>query len=88
VSLAINLDTVRRVLLADGWHDIKIGSLSFDSFEAHHDDVAMEHGLTHWPLRAGRAGDVSAMGFRFTRRDDGTEVTGPLTSLLALENPT
>lgn len=33
MSLLIDVDKVEAVLLPDGWHEIKVGSLLFDAYE-------------------------------------------------------
>lgn len=87
MSLAIDLDTVSRVLLADGWHDVLPGSLTLDAYEMHHSDVGLDDWPASWPLRGGSDSSVPSTGFRFTRAEGGTQVSGPVTSLLALETP-
>lgn len=85
MSLAINLDDIVRVLLADGWHDVLPGSLTLDAYEMHHSALDMEGWPASWPLRGGTDSNVSSTGFRFTRPDGGNQVAGPVTSLLAVE---
>jgi hypothetical protein len=85
MSLAINLGAVRRVLLADGWHEIVPGSLNLDAYEMHHGDESVEDWPGAWPLRGGSVAEVSSTGFGFDRAGSTVRVYGPITSLLAVE---
>jgi hypothetical protein len=83
MSLAIDVDRVSAVLLADGWHEVAAGSFTLDSYE-----------YVWWPSEQARArGDfdllhgggrsgVCATGFQLTSGDD--LIAGPLTAILAV----
>ena len=89
MSLLIDVDTVTSVLLADRWHAVESATFELDSYEFAwsgrtgvkvedldpDDDPVLVHG-------GGQSG-VCATGFRFAS-DDGSIVSGPLTSILAV----
>lgn len=82
MSLAIDVDRVSDVLLADGWHTVANNSFAIDSYEF----------LWNGDLMLGGGQDklVPAAGFSFTDTQLGT-ISGPLTSVLAVRlesNPT
>lgn len=92
MSLAIDVDLVTDVLLADGWHKVASKSFNLDSyeylwsgrtgmtvaqFEEHYKDDAM---LIH---PGGNSG-VCATGFGF-ETDQGEWMYGPLTAVLAVK---
>lgn len=85
MSLAIDVDAVSDVLLADGWHAVANSSFTLDSYEflwystdeaKRTDDPMLLHG-------GGNSG-VCATGFSFTD-EDGSVVSGPLTAVLAVK---
>jgi hypothetical protein len=81
MSLAINLDDVVAVLLADGWHHVADKSFAMDSYEYVHGkdsrgDYAQVHG-------GGNDETVSATGFVF-KEPDGSYLQGPLSAILAV----
>lgn len=76
MSLAIQSNNIVRVLLADGWHDVKKRSFDIDAFEV------MEGGLC---IHKGGQSDICASGFRFLS-EEGMWIAGPLTSVLAVEH--
>jgi hypothetical protein len=92
MSLAINIDAVSAVLLADGWHQVADASFLVDSYEyidpAYAND---ERGLVHGGGQSG----VCASGFGFYEdldenagnayRGDLVRVAGPLTAILAVQ---
>lgn len=88
MSLAINVDNVVSVLLADGWHAVANASFNLDSYEyiwwsphANHtrDDPDVLHG-------GGQSG-VCATGFSFEENDaPGHRCSGPLTAILAVHH--
>lgn len=79
MSLAIDIDRVSAVLLADGWHSVHERSFDIDSYEFVQGD--------HLRLAGGQSALVCATGFAFTEyRGQGNIVTvaGPITSILAV----
>lgn len=74
MSLAIQVDEITAVLLADGWHDVHGKSFDIDSYEFKSERLLLHGG--------GRDG-ISASGFDFTAAD-GIRLTGPLSSILAV----
>ncbi len=76
MSLAIEVDEITAVLLADGWHEVDEGSFELDSYE-----YAWEAGNTM--LHRGGQSGVCANGFEF-RGVDGHRIAGPLTAILAV----
>lgn len=80
MSLAIDVDKVVAVLLADGWHDVEDHSFSLDSYEyvwwpKGADDSQVVHG--------GGQSDVCATGFEFYESAF-IKMAGPLTAILAV----
>lgn len=88
MSLAIDVDTVIRVLLPDGWHDVANASFDLDAYEylwsgqsgvsiadAQHDALVLHGG--------GQSG-ISATGFSFTDAATRQRMYGPLTAVLAV----
>ena len=78
MSLAIEIDDVRAVLLADGWHTVLGDSFNLDSYEYHWGDDGMHGG--------GDSG-ICSTGFSCDERDDAGHthcLYGPLTSVLAV----
>lgn len=73
MSLAIDVDKVSAVLLADGWHEVTGASFDIDSYEFLHQDVL---------LHGGGSSGVCAAGFVFTSGD--ITMYGPLTAILAV----
>lgn len=73
MSLAIEVDEVAGVLLADGWHVVDDDSFDLDSYEFLHGEV---------PLHLGGQSGICATGFAF--KEGGDVVLGPLTSILAV----
>ncbi|RSM73470.1 hypothetical protein DMH04_41400 [Kibdelosporangium aridum] len=74
MSLAIDVDEITAVLLADGWHTVANKSFTLDSYEFVWRDSTMHGG--------GQSGVCSA-GFEFTD-DSGAMLSGPLTAVLAV----
>jgi len=73
VSLALEMDDVVAVLLADGWHDVENHSFELDAYEF------------KWEAGWGEDHYVSGMcstGFGF--RENGLQIAGPLTAVLAV----
>jgi hypothetical protein len=84
VSLAIDIDRVSSVLLADGWHLVKDFSFYLDAYEylwypdrGDDPDPITTHG--------GGSSGICATGFGFHDRDADAWVYGPLTSILAVK---
>lgn len=73
MSLRIDVDKVRAVLLADGWHDVRNDSFNLDAY----DYIWSDHAL-----HSGGLG-VCSIGFEFID-GDGYVLSGPLTSVLAV----
>jgi hypothetical protein len=83
VSLAIDIDNVDAVLLADGWHHVEDGSFVLDSYE-YLGGVRLDYEHCGWP----------AIGFSFLEereenagaafKGDKRRVSGPLTAILAV----
>jgi hypothetical protein len=84
MSLAIEIDKVTQVLLADGWHNVVNDSFEMDAYE--YVDVGQGG-----HLRFGGSGD-NATGFAFAERlQDGAlkttpkvTIKGPISSILAI----
>jgi hypothetical protein len=82
MSLLINPAKVSRVLLADGWHDVKPGSFYLDSYE--YGEMYENHGDVKFDMqfRGGVCSLVPSTGFSF---DTGMgRVRGPITAILAV----
>lgn len=81
MSLYIDTATVTRVLLADGWHDVEAKSFTLDAYE-YLEDEELLHG--------GGQDGICASGFNFTTPGvlGDTTLTGPLTSILAVQRDT
>jgi hypothetical protein len=76
MSLAIDVDRVTRVLLADGWHEVCEDSFGLDSYEYVEANGHIRHG--------GGDSGVCATGFAFKTDDGGEYMAGPLTAILAV----
>ena len=78
MSLAIQCDNVKRVLLSDGWHTVYEDSFGLDSYEYLWGDKVM-HG--------GGNSNVCATGFVFQEKNKKKlkNLAGPLTSIFAVE---
>jgi hypothetical protein len=93
MSLAIDVDNITHVLLADGWHEVHDASFGTDSYEfvggERTDDSPMLEGgqEKHIPEPGHRGSTsrehVAAAGFSFTEGDH--ILCGPLTSVLAVK---
>ena len=96
MSLCIDVDRVRAVLLADGWHDVategqcRLSQSSISTFEIDAYEFVQQGG--HDRLLGGQEKHVAATGFAFTERVPAQEgdpyeyraVFGPLTAILAV----
>ena len=76
MSLAIDVDTVVQVLLADGWHTVANASFSLDSYEYVLDDNVLVGG--------GQVAGVPSTGALW-KEPDGGLVACPLTAILAVK---
>lgn len=81
MSLAIDVDRVHRVLLADGWHTVDDWSFTLDAYE--YLWYANGPGRDPIVLHGGGQVGVCATGFCFTD-EEGGRISGPLTAILAI----
>ncbi len=77
MSLAIDVDRVDQVLLADGWHHVADHSFDLDAYEFMHDGRAV--------LAGGQVSLVPSTGARWTE-PDGSVVACPMTAILAVKS--
>lgn len=87
MSLAIDPATITRVLLADGWYDVTQGTFDLDSYEYVTAEWTSDQGSTHGGhvLHGGGRSGVCPTAFTFhTARAGGMQISGPLTSVLAI----
>lgn len=87
MSLAIDIDEVTAVLLADGWHDVAERSFVLDAYEFVYGDDNTVHG-------GGNSG-ICPTGFSFledldqnagaAHKGDKVTVSGPLTAIVAVQ---
>ena len=86
MSLAIDVDAVTAVLLADGWHPVHEQSFDVDSYEFVGPHPDQDHNFVL--LAGGQENLIPARGFSFyeAREDLGQIVAiyGPLTAILAV----
>lgn len=94
MSLAIDVDAVTAVLLADGWHRVAKKSFFLDSYEylwsgregTKVKDLRPDQ--DHILLHGGGQSGISATGFSFLEQIDRTgipqRISGPLTAILAV----
>ena len=88
MSLAIEVDDVISVLLADGWHSVYGRSFNLDAYEFiwrkgtnSRGDVPVLHG--------GGASGICSTGFLFEEKDEAgwiVTMAGPLTAILAVKH--
>ncbi len=80
MSLALDVTKIVAVLLADGWHPTLRDSFKIDGYEFVADAEIV--------LRGGQCERVSSLGFTFTEAgtDRAIEISGPLTSVLAVKS--
>lgn len=93
MSLAIEVDEITHVLLADGWHTVHDATFGVDSYEfmgreGTGDSSILGGGQEKHIAAAGHRGSTSrehiaAAGFSFTEGDH--VLCGPLTSVLAVK---
>jgi hypothetical protein len=93
MSLALDIDKVKAVLLRDGqWYSIKWNaakrrySFDLDAYEIGEFWVNTGERKSHMLLPGGieQQAGIPATGFEFVA-DDGRVIAGPLTSILAME---
>lgn len=75
MSLAIDVDRVASVLIADSWYAVADSSFTLDSYEYLWDGAAV--------LGGGQDPLLPAIGFEFTE-SSGYVMAGPLTAILAV----
>lgn len=76
MSLALDVDNIRSVLLADGWHTVSGKSFDLDSYEY----------ICNGQLRHGGGQcEICAVGFVF-QNERNELMAGPLTSVLAVKS--
>jgi hypothetical protein len=75
MSLAIDVDIIEKVLLADGWHEVADASFEIDSYEYVHRGQAV--------LSAGAIPGLIAMGAQW-KEPSGTVIACPITAILAV----
>ena len=75
MSLAINVDLVTHVLLADGWHTVHGDSFDLDAYEYMHEKNPI--------VKGGSVAGVPSTGAVWLE-SDGTRIMCPLTSVLAV----
>lgn len=83
MSLAIDIDSVTGVLLADGWHAVKNASFILDSYEYLWGDGGPEG--DPMIVHGGGQSGVCATGFGFHDSQSDAWMFGPLTSILAVK---
>jgi hypothetical protein len=76
MSLRINVDKVKQVLLADGWHKVIDGSFDIDAYEFLWNDTVLVGG--------GTVQGVPSTGAMWTE-EDGSYIACPLTAILAVK---
>ena len=77
MTLGIQLDEIKHVLLADRWHEVEEASFALDTYEF------MEGGQA---VARGDGQLITVVGFMF-REPGGQIVAGPLSSILAVQLP-
>jgi hypothetical protein len=75
MSLAIDVDIIEKVLLADGWHEVADASFQVDTYEYVHGGRAV--------LSAGQVEGLTSSGAQW-REPSGTIVACPITAILAV----
>lgn len=95
MSLAIDVEKVKAILLADGWHEI--GGMSIDSYEFMEYPDGFDHKkgwhqkdkfgetMTPFMLHGGGHNGICASGFSCIFRGEKELTFGPLTSILAVK---
>ena len=99
MSLAIDVDLVTHVLIADGWHTVEERSFTMDSYEfmwsgapgktvadlQRDDDAGGRTYRDPMVLHSGGNSGVCATGFSFKEEGSGW-MSGPLTAVLAVRH--
>jgi len=75
MSLAIDVDKVEAVLLADGWHLVAEKSFDLDAYEFHHEKSFI--------LKGGEVEGVPSTGAAW-KEADGSRVYCPITAIQAV----
>ena len=89
MSLAIDIDTVTRVLLADDWHAVADQSFTLDAYEFLWSGQSglkvkdLPDSYSPMIMHSGGQSGVCATGFSFLTTD-GSRMAGPLTAILAV----
>lgn len=78
MSLAIDVDRVTTVLLADGWHKVEFNSFGLDAYEF----IRAHEGKADDVLHGGGQGGVCSMGA--TWQEKSASFFCPLTAILAV----
>ena len=79
MSLEIEYATVTGVLLSDGWHAVDPKTFDTDAYEFQEGTRVNRRTI----VSAGSVAGIPTTGFTF--REDGIQIVGPLTSILALK---
>ncbi len=77
MTLGIQLNEIKHVLLADRWHEVEAESFALDTYEFMDGDQ---------PVARGDGQLITLVGFMF-REPGGQIVAGPLSSILAVQVP-
>jgi hypothetical protein len=84
MSLAIDVDRVTHVLLADGWHEVTDVSFTLDAYEFVWYPAGRQGSSPKRDIMHGGGNDgVCAAGFSF-KTAEGDYIQGPLTAILAV----
>lgn len=84
MSLAIDLDRVTHVLLADGWHEVTDESFIVAPYEFGQTVSTGTEEPTFVVLLGADNSGIQSIGFAFTEARTGSLMSGPLTSVLAV----
>ena len=76
MSLAIDVDTVTHVLLADGWHKVEKASFALDAYEYLYQGEMV--------LAGGQVAGVPSTGAEWTEAK-GIHIACPVTAILAVK---
>jgi hypothetical protein len=77
MTLGIQVNEIKHVLLADRWHEVESQSFALDAYEFMDGDQAVARGDGQL---------ITSVGFMF-REPGGQIVAGPLSSILAVQLP-
>lgn len=87
MSLWIDVDKVKEVLLSDGWHTVEKESFDTDSYELHHGEhVVVAGGSVPGVPHTGATWLELAQGYGGTTGDYYRRVWCPLTAILGLRS--